>query len=380
MIEKIVQDISQTFETSFAQSLNPRLGTQEQYQSLSESSIREHTDQLDPINKQRILAEFNSCGPLESLIGDNDIIEIMLSGKGTIWVETKDRFYQLEDRFYSDLTFNNFIHRVCEEANVQTNFQMPFANGLWRGFRVHLASPPVAAKHTLTLRKVRSDAFSLEDLQQKGWCTREQLAQIQTLVAEKKNCLVVGNTGSGKTTLLNALVHEAATDRCIFIEDTPELLCANSASVKLLTRFDSQGILPEITQSDLVKQSLRMRPDRLIIGETRGAEAKDLLMALATGHKGSMTSLHAFTPSEALLRLEMLIQMGAPQWSLEAIRRLIQLTIDCLIITRREKTKWHLEGIYKIFVETLIDKLTDEELKETSNLDYNDKTTKLVFR
>jgi pilus assembly protein CpaF len=195
---------------------------------------------------------------------------------------------------------------------------------------------------------VREESFSLHDLQSAGWCDADQVNKLRGIVAEKKNCLIVGNTGSGKTTLLNALVAQAHHERCVFIEDTPELLPANTASVKLLTRFDSQGVLPDITQSDLVKQSLRMRPDRLIIGETRGAEAKDLLMALATGHRGSMTSLHAYTPNEALLRLEMLVQMGAPQWGLDAIRRLIQLTVDVLIVTRKEKAKWHLEGIYKI--------------------------------
>lgn len=347
-IEKIVQDISQTFEVSFSQNSNPRLGTREQYQSLSESSIREHTAQLEPAKRDRIMSEFNSCGPLEAIIRDESVIEIMIGSKENIWIETKEHFYKLEDRFYSDLTFSNFIHRICEESNMQTTYGTPFANGVWRGFRVHLASPPITQQQTLTLRKVRSESFSLGDLEQAQWCSSTELAQLQNIVREKKNCLVVGNTGSGKTTLLNALVREANADRCVFIEDTPELLMANSASVKLLTRFDSQGVLPEITQSDLVKQSLRMRPDRLIIGETRGAEAKDLLMALATGHKGSMTSLHAFSPTEALLRLEMLIQMGAPQWNLEAIRRLIQLTVDCVIVTRRENTKWHLEGIYKI--------------------------------
>jgi len=347
-IAEIVRNISATFETSFSLSANPRLGSQESYQSLSEHSIREHTEELAPEKKQRVLAEFNAAGPIETLLADDTVIEIMIGGRDTIWVETRQRFFHLDDGFYSDLTFNNFIHRVCEEANMQTTQAAPFANGVWRGFRAHLTAPPITAQHTLTLRRVRSDSFSLEDLRDSGWCDSENLARLKTLVHEKKNCLVIGNTGSGKTTLLNALVREAGADRCVFIEDTPELLAANSASVKLLTRFDSQGNLPEVTQSDLVKQSLRMRPDRLIIGETRGAEAKDLLMALATGHRGSMTSLHAFTPNEALLRLEMLIQMGAPQWGLEAIRRLIQFTVEALIITRKEKTKWHLEGIYKI--------------------------------
>lgn len=347
-IAETVQNISQSFENSFRLGTDPRLGAQSAYQSLSESSIRHHTEKLLPPERQRILNEFTAAGPLEPFLHDDSVVEIMISSRQVIWVETSSKLFQLGDFFYADLTYANFIHRVCEEAQMQTTYTMPFANGFWRGFRVHLASPPVAQTHTLTLRKIRAHAFSLNDLAEKNWCQPAELTQLKDIVGQKKNCIVVGNTGSGKTTLLNALVHEARADRCVVIEDTPEILTANSLSVKLLTRFDSQGVLPDITQTDLVKQSLRMRPDRLIIGEVRGAEAKDLLMALATGHRGSMTSLHAHTPSEALLRLEMLIQMGAPQWSLDAIRRLIQLTVDAVIVTRRENSKWHLEGIYKI--------------------------------
>ena len=138
-----------------------------------------------------------------------------------------------------------------------------------------------------------------------------------------------------------------SNERVILIEDTQELALPNSASTRLLTRKDAQGVLPIIDQMELVKQSLRMRPDRIVMGEIRGAEAKDLLMALSTGHSGSFATLHATDPQQALLRLEMLIQLGASFWSLEAIRNLIFLSLQNVIVVGRSPSGVRvLKGIY----------------------------------
>lgn len=286
--------------------------------------------------------------PLKTLLEDLAITEILICKQNEIWYEKGGEFFKHNDNFESLVNFQNFIHQLSDEASIQFNYEHPFADGNWRGFRIHICSPPISTDITITLRRLKANPIDLEKLQKSGWCTLETLTLLKQTVLHKKNILVIGSTGSGKTTLLNSLVALAATDRCVFIEDTSELLCPNLFSQKLLTRKDYQGTLPEITQSDLLKQSLRMRPDRLIVGEVRSGEAKDLLMALSTGHGGSMTSLHAGSAAEALLRLEMLVQMGAPQWSLSAIRRLIQLTIDCIVVTKKEKDRWRLEGIYKI--------------------------------
>jgi pilus assembly protein CpaF len=139
------------------------------------------------------------------------------------------------------------------------------------------------------------------------------------------------------------------TDRVVMIEDTSELHSPNSASVKLLTRRDPHGHLRDIHQSDLLKQALRMRPDRIVMGEIRGEEAKDLLMAFATGHTGCMGTLHAETARQALIRLEMLIQLGAPQWGLHAVRTLIWLSLQNIVVVKKDKAgRRVLDGIYRV--------------------------------
>lgn len=347
-LEKLILDISKDVENRRPLDSPTLLRSEGNPATAISLAIEQVAGNLPDLQKKRLEKEFSTEGPLQGLLEDHDVIEIMLMDRDCIWYEKLGQFHRLEDGFLSDLTFNNFLHRLCDEAKIQTNVQFPFGNGFWRNFRVHICSRPIATNTVITLRRLKSKALTLEDLHQQGWCEAHQLTVLREMMASQQNILVLGNTGSGKTTLLNALLAETAADRSVIIEDTSEILAANHLSVKMLTRFDSQGILPEVDQSQLVKQSLRMRPDRLIIGEIRGGEAKDLLMALSTGHRGSMASLHAHSPSEALLRLEMLVQMGAPQWNLEAIRRLIHLGIDRLVVTRKEKGRWFLEGVYKI--------------------------------
>ncbi len=312
------------------------------------SVIQEHTQNLSTEMQMRLMQEFSDTGPLQGLLADNEITEIIINGPEHIWYEKKGQFFKHSDHFLSLVTYSNYIHLLSEQSGLQTSHRTPFANGEWRGFRIHVAAPPITPQHTITLRRIRPSSIKLEELHTAGWCELRQLRLLQNQVSGRKNILVVGATGSGKTTLLNSLLAEAALDRCVFIEDTAELLLYNSLSTRLLTRFDAHGSLPDISQTDLVKQSLRMRPDRIILGEIRGSEAKDLLLALSTGHHGSMASIHAGSASEALMRLEMLILMGAPEWNLLTIRRLIQLTIDAIVVTEKHDGLWKLVDVYRI--------------------------------
>jgi pilus assembly protein CpaF len=310
--------------------------------------IKENTQHLPKKEQQRIHDEFLNAGPIECLLNDDTITEIVINSPKSIWYEKYGTFHQHRDVFLSEVTYSNFIHLLEEQAGTQTNHRFPFANGNWRGFRIHIVAPPIVKQFTLTLRRLKSSTLTLEELFRKNWCAEESLKQLEKCVLEKENILVIGTTGSGKTTLLNSLIQKTTTDRCVFIEDTAELIKNNELSVRLLTREDANGVLPTVDQTDLVKQSLRMRPDRLIVGEIRGSEAKDLLLALSTGHRGSMASIHAANAAEALMRLEMLVLMGAPQWDLLTIRRLIQLTIHTMVVTSKHNDHWKLEGIFKI--------------------------------
>jgi pilus assembly protein CpaF len=299
----------------------------------------------------RIQSEYFGNGPLESLLQDPDVTEIIVNGGDSIWFEKMGKLSRWQDRFLSKLTYRNFIARLSREAGILTSLDCPFGDGSWNNCRVHLITPPASGDEAvLTLRRHPLNPWTLERLDSLNWANPHNLCQLKELIANKRNFLVIGSTGSGKTSVLNACLATLPTDeRAVIIEDTSELVAPNQASTKLLTRRDAQGLLKEIDLTDLLRQALRMRPDRIIMGEVRGSEAKDLLMAFATGHSGCMGTMHADTARQALLRLEMLIQLGAPQWSLHAVRMLILLSLHAVVVvTRTPEGTRRLEGIYKI--------------------------------
>lgn len=299
----------------------------------------------------RLTNEFIGLGPIEPLVEDQDVTEIIITSAKSIWYEKGGKLIQLEDHFLNNFTFHAFVDRVCQEAKAHFNLERPVANGKFRDFRLHIASQEITQNsHVISLRRHPKSPWTFEKLVNSQWCSQEQSELIQKLVSKKENFLVIGNTGSGKTSLLNAcLMALAENERVVIIEDTSELTLSNSSSNKLITRFDAHGVLSSIDLAELVKQSLRMRPDRLVIGEIRGSEAKDLLMALSTGHGGSFSSLHAASAKQALIRLEMLIQLGAPKWSLHAIRNLICLSLQyILVVEKNPEGRRRLQGIHKI--------------------------------
>lgn len=285
---------------------------------------------------------------IDQLLEKEDLNEIMINSKEDIYYEINGKVHHSDELFYTDLEYENFIQKVCEESGVQINIKSPFADGDWNGFRLHVVGPPIYKTFGMTLRKPSKRKMTLESLCKNGWCNEEQKALLEHVAQERKNILVVGATGSGKTTLINSLLEQCREDRVVGIEEAKELRLPNDLSMSLQTRFTDLEDLTTVDQQELLKQSLRMRPDRLVLGEMRGAEAKDFLMALSTGHAGSMSTIHAGTAQEALLRLEMLIQMGAPQWSLESIRRLIYLTVNVFVVTKKDKSGWRLKGVYRV--------------------------------
>jgi pilus assembly protein CpaF len=317
-----------------------------------EPSIKQRVNTLleGHANKDRLFEELFGLGPLKPLLEDPSVTEILINGADSIWFERDGHFQVHPDCFLSAFTLSQFVQMIGTEARLRLDLSQPFADGSWRGFRVHLAQGPLIDRtHSICIRRHPEYSWRLDDFLQNGWASDLQIQNLRSLLSSRANFLVVGPTGSGKTSVLSALLCELPqNERVVIIEDTCEIKLANQISIKLFTRSDAQGVLQDFDQAALVKQSLRMRPARLVIGEVRGAEAKDLLLALSTGHSGSLGSLHAVSARQALLRLEMLVQMGAPDWSLDTIRNLIFTSLNAVVVVGMIEGKRFLEGIYKI--------------------------------
>ncbi len=286
--------------------------------------------------KDRLRAEHLGLGPLTPLVLDEAVTEILINGEDQIWFEKEGRWNCSEQSFLSLQTFSNFFHRVCAESKIVTNINAPRGDGRFRNFRLCVVQRPIVQSlFQMSFRRQRQSAIDFATLEKQGWASAEAIEQLRGLLKSHASIIVVGSTGTGKTTILNSCLNEISnTERAVIIEDTDELLTPNPLSTKLLSRKDSQGHLDEVSLADLVKLSLRLRPDRIVMGEVRGEEAKDLLMAFATGHKGGLGTLHADNAQQALLRLEMLVQLGAPQWNVLAVRQLIHLSVDAILVLK----------------------------------------------
>jgi pilus assembly protein CpaF len=346
-------DLKQLVETIYSQS-HPIIANDLQLihrdnQKHFEQTVEEACCQLSPQDKQRVIDEIFAWGPITPLLTNENIFDIIINGPNHIFYEDPQGMHQLDDHFLSTISFRNFSELICNQAQVLLSQKDPFGNGKIQDFRVHIARSPVTPQTTITLRRHRKQVIPLQTLIENQFLSPQQSQIIDRILAQKNNFLVVGPTGCGKTTFINTLVSQISSqERLLILEDTDELACPSPLVTKLLTRDICPDSLTPISLGDLVKQSLRMRPDRIIVGEVRGNEAKDLLMALATGHSGSFATLHAQSAEQALIRLEMLIQMGAPHWSLHSIRQLIQLSLDYIIVLKGDRQNKGIMNIKKI--------------------------------
>lgn len=312
--------------------------------------IEPHLQGLTETQQLRLKNEFLGFGPIEILLADNATTEIMINSKDDIWIETAGSLQRIDDRFYCDFTYQLFLNKLLLRLDGVIDKESPVLDRTMSQFRICMVDECLTQKNSIiSMRRHPDHQWTLAKLRDQGWCTDKELYFLENLVEKRKRFLIVGPTGCGKTSVINALLDQTDPNcRSIVIEDTPEITSINSCSIKLLTRTQRSQLV-DVTQTDLVKSSLRLRPDRIIMGEIRGTEAKDFLMALSTGHDGSFGSLHASDPQQALIRLEMLIQMGAPQWNLEAIRKLIFLSLDGLLVLSKEPNgKRIFKGAYQI--------------------------------
>ena len=278
--------------------------------------------------------EVLGLGPLEPLLRDGSISEIMVNHPDTVFYEKEGRLYLSSVRFRDDQHIMRIVERIVAPLGRRVDESSPMVDArLADGSRVNVIIPPVAPKSpTITIRKFRADKMTFSDLVATGALTNELAEFFRACVQAKLNILISGGTGSGKTTMLNALSSFIPdTERIVTIEDPTELQLQQGHVVTLEARPPSLEGKGEVTQRDLVRNSLRMRPDRIIVGEVRGPEAFDMLQAMNTGHEGSLGTVHANTPRDALSRIENMVLMAGFELPVKAIREQMQSAIHLVI-------------------------------------------------
>jgi pilus assembly protein CpaF len=277
-------------------------------------------------------------GPLEPLLARDDIADIMVNGAGTTYIEVAGKIQRTNIRFRDNAQLMNICQRIVSQVGRRVDEASPICDArLADGSRVNVIAPPLAIDGpALTIRKFKKDKLKITDLVGFGSISEAGAEILRIIGASRCNTLISGGTGSGKTTLLNTLTAFIAPgERVITCEDAAELQLQQPHVVRLETRPPNLEGTGKVSMTDLVKNCLRMRPDRIIVGEVRGPEAFDLLQAMNTGHDGSMGTLHANTPREALSRLESMITMGGFTLPQRTIREMIVGSIDVVIQASR---------------------------------------------
>ena len=283
--------------------------------------------------------EIVGFGPLEPLIKDPTVDDVIVNGPAHIYVERHGELEAVHTRFRDTTHLMNVIQRIVSPIGRRVDEGMPYVDGrLPDGSRVNVIIPPVALDGPiLSIRKFKQIPLTGEDLVRNNTLTPEALKYLSGAVRGKRNVLICGGTGSGKTTLLNVLSsYIGARERLVTIEDAAELQLQQSHVVRLETRPSSPDGASEVTARDLLRNVLRMRPDRIILGEVRSSEAIEMLQAMGTGHDGSMATLHANGPRDALERLEMLIGLHGFSADLQAVRRFVAGTVHVVVHTARQ--------------------------------------------
>ncbi|QGQ25259.1 CpaF family protein [Gimesia benthica] len=287
---------------------------------------------------EEILDETFGFGPLELLLKDQDIADIMINGPKHVFVEKKGRIERSNVVFRDNQHLLQILDRIVSKVGRRVDETSPLVDArLPDGSRLNAVIPPLALDGpSLTIRKFGSNPLGLEDLLRFGAFTPEIAMLLEGSIKARINTIISGGTGSGKTTLLNTLSSFIQSDhRVITIEDAAELQLQQEHVLRLETRPPNIEGRGAITATDLVKNALRMRPDRIIIGECRGGESLDMLQAMNTGHEGSLTTIHANTPRDAVSRLETMITMGGVELPLKALRQQFAAAVNLIIQVNR---------------------------------------------
>jgi pilus assembly protein CpaF len=320
--------------------------TREQMQrdigDIVQEMLKENNQALNAAERRQlvedILDELLGLGPLEPLLKDPTISDIMVNSATKVFVERRGRIEEVGTRFASDQHLLRIIGKIVSAVGRRVDESSPMVDArLPDGSRINAIIPPLALDGPcLSIRKFPPSRTSIDRLVEYGSLTADCATLLKAVVASRRNVVVSGGTGSGKTTMLNALSGSIGShERVVTIEDSAELQLQQSHVVRLETRPANIEGRGEVTQRDLVKNALRMRPDRVILGEIRSGEAFDMLQAMNTGHDGSMTTLHANTPRDALSRLEQMIGMSGIDISPKSARAQIASAIQVVLQLER---------------------------------------------
>ncbi|KAA6432113.1 CpaF family protein [Agrococcus sediminis] len=333
-----------------AVALYARIGTRLNDPNLSEEQLHQLVrDELHRVveaeqapltgeERQRLITEVRAdvlgLGPLQKLLDDVAVTEIMVNGPDYVYVERDGKITRAPVRFTSEQHLRQIIERIVTRIGRRIDESSPMVDArLEDGSRVNAIIPPLAfTGSTLTIRKFAKDPFKVADLIRFGTLTSPMARLLEACVHGKLNIIVSGGTGTGKTTLLNVLSSFIPDrERIITIEDAVELQLQQDHIVRLESRPQNSEGKGEITIRDLVRNSLRMRPDRIVVGEVRGGETLDMLQAMNTGHDGSLSTVHANSPRDAISRLETLVLMAGMDLPLRAIREQIASAVDLIV-------------------------------------------------
>jgi pilus assembly protein CpaF len=309
---------------------------------LAESVLAQENAPLSVSERERLVNdvqhELFGLGPLETLLADPTISDILVNSHSTIYIERRGRLEATNVRFKDDEHLMRVIERIVSSVGRRIDESSPMVDArLQDGSRVNAIIPPLSIDGpVLSIRRFGSDPLRMAALVENKALTKDIADMLQMTVNARLNILISGGTGAGKTTLLNALsAYIPENERIVTIEDSAELQLQQPHVVRLETRPPNIEGRGEVTQRELVKNALRMRPDRIVIGEVRGGEAIDMLQAMNTGHDGSLTTVHANTPRDALARLETMIQMTGMRLSDRAMRQQIASALNLVVQVAR---------------------------------------------
>jgi pilus assembly protein CpaF len=353
--EKIYQQLLKVMDLSLLDSLEQAEATR-QIRDICLRLLDEHTAPVSTVSRQLIIKQITDevlgLGPLEPLLADHTVSDILVNRHDSVYVERFGKLQRTDVRFRDDQHLLNIIDRIVSSLGRRIDESSPLVDArLKDGSRVNAIIPPLAIDGpSMSIRRFSVDLLNTDSLIQVGALTPAIALLLKAIVRGRLNVLISGGTGCGKTTMLNVLSSFIPhNERIVTIEDSAELQLQQPHVVRLETRPSNIEGRGEVGQRELVRNSLRMRPDRIVIGEVRGAEALDMLTAMNTGHDGSLTTIHANTARDALGRIENMVSMTGATFPIKAMRQQIASAIGVVIqLERQEDGKRRLVSVQEI--------------------------------